>query len=169
VKFGRFSAMAGSGVLVAGALIGITGVGTASAATQPTTLCVDSSSQGDECIYASGYAEWGVTMIPEGGVSGDYTDWSYPSTNGIGAINLGGEECLQVDQAAGYVVRYTNCSGDAAEEWENVYDSGAHRTLFVSVWGLDNGLDLCLSADYSNGNVMADNCVSGWYQEWGTS
>jgi hypothetical protein len=166
MKLGRFSAMAAAAVMVAGALIGATGAGKASASyTSPTRLCVDSSSQGNRCIQEPNAL--GASALLSALASGENEQWLYPGTGSTGEIVSYQATCLQVNAAGGYTVRNASCVNDAAEQWINEYDASAGRTVFVSVYDPN----LCLSADYIDGIVKADSCANGisWYQEWGTS
>jgi hypothetical protein len=150
--------------MVAGALIGATGAGTASAdPANPTRLCVDSSSQGNRCILEPNAL--GANALLSALNSGEDEQWVYADTDSTWYIESYQATCLQVNAAGGYTVRNASCVNDAAEQWTNVYDATHKRTVFVSVYDPN----LCLSADYIDGIVKADPCVNAWYQEWGTS
>jgi len=73
--------------------------------------------------------------------------------------------CLQVNQSKGYLVVVNACVGDSAEGWYNEYISSAHRTRFESEYDPN----LCLAADYNDGELFAEECANVWWQEWGTS
>ena len=71
------------------------------------------------------------------------------------------------------------CVGDQAEEWINIYfvdpSTGRGRTVFESVWALDNGQgNLCLQAsnylilNYCPRPIGQGAVADLWY-EWGTS
>jgi hypothetical protein len=86
--------------------------------------------------------------------------------------------CMQLDASAGDLVRGAACVGDAAEEWENFYNTATSRTEFISIWGAENGADpaLCLSfaddagdENNSNGGVYAMPCSNNVNNQWGTS
>ena len=137
------------------------------ACTPSTRLCVDSSTEGNECMLGDvgiqdDPAELSTTY------EGDIMQFVYPNVEGTtGAIKTLDGECLQLDEAAGDEVRVAACVGDTAEEWLNLYDATNGRTTFDSVYDPN----LCLSADYDGGIIKADSCENGisWYQEWGTS
>jgi hypothetical protein len=173
-KMSWFSVVA-AGALALSALVGLTGAAPASAATE-THLCVNApAGNGDFnvlCIYAPTTLGANAEM---GAPSDSVTNWSYPSTNGATGeikqanVNL----CLQVNASTG-LVRGAACIDDSAEQWINFYNSDTHRTLFISLWYLEDSAspDMCLSANQSP-LVGVDDCSGGyvdeWYMQWGTS
>jgi hypothetical protein len=172
MKLGRFSMLAAAGVMTAGALIGGTGAGEASAASA-THLCTIGA---HECLYYD--ASLGVHTASPSGSSGG-AEWLYPNYAGDHAsISVDGQNvCLQIYHTyiAGleYGVRAAACVGDTAEQWVNTYDSAAHRTEFISVWAKDQGFgNLCLTdLNPSVGDYLEIlPCTPGSLsQDWGTS
>jgi hypothetical protein len=177
MKFGRLSVMAAVFIMTAGIFAGVVGTSTASAYTSnPTPLCIDSSTVGNDCIYNANVlnyrAFWSIETI---------STWYYPNTNyETGAIKSGSGDvlCLQINNSDSNFVRYANCSASDSEKWINYYNPHTHRTEFVSYWALYDSTYgyLCLSEDYNGGNryVKADPCSPGggtnyWYQQFGTS
>jgi hypothetical protein len=135
-----------------------------------TRLCVDSTSEGNECITDPGQqlATTSYDALVTPGNWNAYSQWIYPSTLGTtGVIESFAGDCLQVNAAGGDTVRIATCVNDAAEMWTNDYDATNSRTTFISEYDPN----LCLSADYADGIVKADSCANdiSWYQEWGTS
>jgi hypothetical protein len=184
MKTGRISAITAAGVMAAGALTVFAGTGTASAA-GPTNLCSDSTTGfGTQCIDSEqGVGQWIITL-PHGTAS--LTNWNYPTGTSPAPIQQADNVnfCLQVDETgsesspANFEVIGAKCVNDAAEEWLNHYDATAKRTLFESVWALDN-VDETLCLTYGPGDddpagLFVVPCeFSGntnyWYQQWGTS
>lgn len=142
-----------------------------SACTAGTTrLCVDSASEGNQCITDPGQGlpttNFDALVTPSNWNA--FSQWSYPNGLGTtGAIKSFAGDCLQLNAAGGDTVRIASCVGDTAEMWINEYDATNGRTTFVSEYSPN----LCLSADYDDGIVKADSCANGvsWYQQWGTS
>jgi hypothetical protein len=170
--------LAAAGVMTAGALIGGTGAGEASAASA-TNLC-------NTAGYCLGYsASGGVSSTSVLGIiPTPATEWLYPNYVGDHAsISVDGQNvCLQIygTIAAGskYLVRGAACVGDTADQWVNTYDSAAHRTEFISVWAQDQGFgNLCLasssgflSGSLSIGTIYVSPCGDdNASQDWGTS
>ena len=184
MKPGRISAITAAGVMAAGALTVFAGTGTASASAY-SNLCVDSTTgYGTQCIDSElGIGQWIITL-PNGTAS--LTNWTYQTGSSPAAIQQADNVnfCLQVDETgpdsgpANFEVIGAKCVGDAAEQWLNVYDAGAKRTLFESVWALDN-VDETLCLEYGPGSgdpagLFAVPCEFGanssfWEQQWGTS
>jgi hypothetical protein len=177
MKLGRLSAMATAGVMAVGALVGLAGAGTASAALMvPTRLCIDSTTDGNVCLYNSGTvgntAFWSAQQSPQ-------VEWTYPNSDGaIGAIVSSSNTCLQINASDSDFVRYATCNGDDAEKWINRHNPITGRTELVSYWSEfdSSGSLLCMSEDYNGGNrlVKADPCIPAggtnyWYQQFGTS
>jgi hypothetical protein len=174
-RMGWFSAVA-AGALVLGTLVGFTGAAPASAATE-THLCVHApAGNGDFnvlCIYAPAKVGENAEINAP---SASTTNWSYPNTNGATGeikqanVNL----CLQVNASAGGIVRGAKCTDDSAEQWVNFYNSDTHRTLFISLWYLEDSAspDMCLS-ESSKPLVGVDDCsgnnANEWYMQWGDS
>jgi hypothetical protein len=185
VRPGRISTITAISVMVAGAFIGMAGAGPASAAGY-SNLCVNGPSGiGTQCIDSElGTGSSWVITLPWGTAS--LTNWVYPTGSTPEYIQQadGVNYCLQVDEAGlqptvgDYDVIGSKCVGDTAEEWVNVYDSTAKRTLFESVWG--EGAPayqaMCLAFNNIQGSgLMIEPChFSGasseyWEQQWGTS
>jgi hypothetical protein len=184
MKPGRISAITAAGVMAAGVLTVFAGTGTASASTY-SNLCVDSTTgYGTQCIDSElGVGQWVITL-PHGTAS--LTNWNYPTGSSPTAIQQADNVnyCLQVDETgpdsgpANFDVFGAKCVGDTAEQWWNVYDATAHRTLFESVWAYDN-VDETLCLEYGPGSgdpagLFAVPCqfsgnTSFWEQQWGTS
>jgi hypothetical protein len=179
MKPSRLSVMIATGTMAVGALVGIAGARTASAALMiPTPLCIDSSTDGNVCLYNPGTAGlgdrafWSAQQSPQ-------IEWTYPNTSGaIGEIVSSSNTCLQLNNSDSNFVRYATCTGDNAELWNNIYNPVTGRTEFFSEWALYNGSEgyQCLSEDYNGGNrlVKADPCDPGgitnyWYQQFGTT
>ena len=139
MKPGRTSTMAAAVVLVLGALIGITGASTASAAAW-SHLCVERSGE-SICANSNGSGQ-PIQMLDIVTTNPHTTNWLYPASDGVSGVisqanvNL----CMQVDAADNWIVRGAACVGDTAEEWTNHYvvDNGVGRTEFRSVWADDN-------------------------------
>jgi hypothetical protein len=164
MKLRRISMMAAAGVMAAGALLGATGAGTASASSLPY-LCVDGGAQGNRCIFEEGNGSPAALEV-RSVLSGDLTQlWGFPAAGGTGEMESRSGYCLQLNASGGDTVRTVPCIGDLAEYWTNEYDSAAKRTIFISAYDPN----LCLSADYNDGIIKADTCVDAWYQEWGSS
>ena len=188
MKLRRIPVMAATGVVAVGTLVGVTGVGAASAS---TALCVNDGSAGNYCASA-GPSQFGVDM------SNLYaSNWSYPTTpyqntwyrtnsNTAYIQEAGTNNCLQLDHGDYNVVKLTTCVGDDADEWVNYYNPNTHSTEFISYWSeADDGYNyLCLSFD-AGGDVpganpdfiRADPCqpptesepnggTNNWYQQW---
>lgn len=192
MKPGRTSAMAAAGVMALGTLIGVTGAGTASAASY-THLCSDDQPGLGDVTYtpyenycadsALGVDDYVLADAPS---TTSLTNWTYPNTVGAtGAIRQADNVnyCIQVDASApdglgGYYVRGASCVGDSAEEWTNVYNSYYGRTVFESLY--NSGLCLAVNpsgepdviGDYPV--LDADPCTDAndtmpWEQLWGSS
>jgi hypothetical protein len=167
---GRISAIA-TGAIALGALIGAAGEGPASAASY-THLCIDAPNPiGIGCAMSEGLGNFLQVDYP----SSSTTNWIHPSVNGgVGSIQQANVNlCIQLDAAAGDLVRGATCNGDQAEAWENYYDASAGRTEFISIWGVENGKgNLCLTWAQSGANyafVDAESCGSNdLYQQWGS-
>jgi hypothetical protein len=176
MKPGRISAIAASGVIAVGSLAGVAGAGPVSAASYHH-LCVDGPSGiGSQCIDSElGTGQWVITL-PYGTAS--LTNWAYPTGSEPAPIQQADNVnyCLQLDAAAGDEVIGAKCVGDAAESWINLYDATAKRTLFESVWALDNlhSAD-CLAYSASKAGLWLEPCQQSanssiyWDQQWGTS
>ena len=176
----RLSVMIATGTMAVGALVGVAGARTASAALMiPTPLCIDSSTDGNVCLYNPGTAGLRRPGILVGSaVAADRVDvpehqWRH-RRNCIEPPNT----CLQLNNSDSNFVRYATCTGDNAELWNNIYNPVTGRTEFFSEWALYNGSEgyQCLSEDYNGGNrlVKADPCDPGgitnyWYQQFGTT
>jgi len=179
MKLGRISALAVAGVMAVGALAGIAGAGTASAALMvPTRLCIDSTSVGNVCLYNPGSAGIGSRAFWSA-LQSSAVEWTYPNSDGAtGAIVSSSNTCLQINASDSDFVRYATCSASDSEKWINWHNPSTGRTEFVSYWNLydNDGHFLCMSEDYNGGNrlVKADPCSPGggtnyWYQQFGTS
>jgi hypothetical protein len=178
MKPGRISAMAAAGAIAVGSLAGVAGAGPASAATY-NHLCVNGPSGiGTQCIDSElGTGQWIITL-PYGTAS--LTNFTYPTGSAQAPIQQanGVNYCLQLDSAANNEVKGAKCVGDAAEEWINIYDATAKRTLFESVWAKNNYHSAdCLAYSNPSGEagLFLEPCqTSGsaslyWEQQWGTS
>ena len=176
MKRGRISAIAAAAAIAVGSLAGVAGAGPASAASY-THLCVDGpSGYGTLCIDSElGTNQW-VMTLPYGTAS--LTNWTYPTGNSWAPIQQADKVnyCLKLDSAASNQVLGQKCDNSTAEEWINFYDGTAKRTLFESVWALENyGSADCLAYDTSEGGLELEPCqTSGtkslyWDQQWGTS
>ena len=132
-----------------------------------TNLCVDNASENNMCILGGLNNNQGQAQLTnEEDIITE--NFAYPDTEFATTPiqSYSGGNCLQLNVAGGYTVRLAPCVNDAAEEWTNIYDSTYDRTEFVSYYDPS----LCLSANYSQGILMADPCSNnGWYQQWGTS
>lgn len=173
VKLRRIAAIAAACAMAVGALIGVTGAGTASAdPNTPYRLCVHDPNGDYRCAYNydpgvnAGLQAWAFTESDDPG-----SLWTYPIDENSGYIESDQFTCLQIN-APSDDVRTATCVGDSAEEWYNYYDPNTGRTVFISEY---NG-DLCLSADYNDNILKADPCIyategpsQNWYQEWGSS
>ena len=150
------TATAAAGVLVLGTFIGVTGAGTASAASY-THLCVDNVNNGGEsiCADADGSGQ-PIAMLWSGDPSISETNWYIPAYNGgpstIQQANT--TMCMQLEHqdSSGDVVdivRLAPCeANEAAEEWINSYDTydGTDETQLISVWAQENyGANYCLT------------------------
>jgi hypothetical protein len=152
----RYAVVAASMVIVVA--IGVTGAGKASASESPTYayLCVQQSSTSLEyCALAQGSNAVDMTPLDLSYL----TNWYYP-TSGYGEISQANtNECMQLDNADGNIVREATCIGDAAEEWEPFGSYGQWR----SKWDAS----LCLTFDLDAENLDAGGCGVGytWYQD----
>jgi hypothetical protein len=183
MKFRRITVIAAATAMAVGALVGVAGTGTASAAT-PTRLCVDDGTSGNFCALG-GIGQYGVEMFYQSPGSQGYSDWNYPTSIYPNAGDTGGiaesgtNMCLQIDAGSSPVdiIRLTACNGDDAEKWVSYYNPKSHRAEFQSYWAYHdhNATSLCMSFDITDGLLLrADPCQPGggsnnWYQQFGTS
>jgi hypothetical protein len=183
MKLRRISVIATTAAMAVGALVGVAGTGTASAASA-TRLCVDDGSAGNFCAIG-GLGQYGVSMYYQSPGSGGYSLWNYPTSIYPNAGDTGGiaesgtNECLQVDAGSSPadMIRLAACNGDDAEKWVSYYNPKSHRAEFQSYWAYhdDGGTSLCMSFDILDGDLLrADPCQPGggtnyWYQQFGTS
>jgi hypothetical protein len=71
-------------------------------------------------------------------------------------------------------VRAAQCVNDQAEQWVNIYDPTTKRTVFESIWALDNE-DGSLGLTVEEVELFASTCGSplgsgvNVNQQWGTS
>ncbi|HXP53870.1 MAG TPA: hypothetical protein VN847_02895 [Streptosporangiaceae bacterium] len=176
MKRGRISAIAAAGAIAVGSLAGVAGAGPASAASY-THLCVDGpSGVGSQCIDSElGTNQWVITL-PSG--TSSLTNWTYPTGDSWARIQQADNVnyCLQLDAAANNEVLGQKCNNNEPEEWINLYDATAKRTLFESVWALENyGTADCLAYSASKGGLWLEPCQTAgtkslyWDQQWGTS
>jgi hypothetical protein len=137
LRSGPISTIA-AGILALGALTGATAAAPASAASW-THLCIDNLATHTivACAQSEGVGYDIGHSLPS---NSSLTNWTYPSTNGaVGTIQQANTDlCMQVDWAAGGVVVGAACVDDQAEYWVNIYDTTTKRTMFESVWALDN-------------------------------
>jgi Ricin-type beta-trefoil lectin domain len=181
MRLGRFSVLAASSVLTAGALIGVPAAGTASAASY-TYLCSDDL-QGYGADTYSPYTEYCIDSANGTGVPAEtvpeytnsLTNWTYPNSPGaVGAIRQADNVnyCLQVDASLNDEVIGASCVGDSAEKWTNVYNSAYGATMFES----DYNSGLCLTViDASDGGSALQAAPCGgngggtpWEELWRT-
>jgi hypothetical protein len=116
----RIATLAVSIIMAAAAIIGVAGVGPASAFDVPGHyLCLkDLTQDGSDCIYAQGLSKT-IAVVPFPDYSDSMTNWTW-STKGYGHI---GQEatapalCMELNAADADAVREAKCTDDAASEW----------------------------------------------------
>jgi hypothetical protein len=177
MRAARISTIMAAGVIAIGSLTAVAGAGPASAATY-NHVCVNGPAGiGTECIDS----EFGIgqppIFLPYGTAS--LTNFTYPSLGVEDPIQQADNVnyCLQLDAANNSVIG-AKCVNDTAETWLNIYDKTAKRTLFESLWALDNyGTADCLKFSDSPGtpSLSLEPCQTAgsssvwWDQQWGTS
>lgn len=161
MKIRQAIVLATTSIVAVGALGGITGVGTASAAT-PTFLCTYSAQGSSSSVCAYAQRSNPVKMIAP---IPSTTRWTYPANGHWGRIEQANTSlCMQVDPGHGYAVIEATCNASASQQWINHYYAQAKRTTFWSNLGA-----LCLSYDKRDQILKADPSVLGWYQFFASS
>lgn len=169
MKLGRIAALAASGAMVVGALVGIGVIHPGAAlASSESFLCTENTdgSASYVCAYANGSGAL-IAMRTTENVS--MTHWTYPDAGAPDAeIQQAGTSgaglCMEVDASAADQVIEAACNDSSQQNWENEYVDATARTIFRSAWNTS----LCLGYDQATEGLHVTSCgdAENWYQQF---